>query len=698
MSNLLNIHTIHLKFKKFLTTKHRMTISFICILLLITSTQIAGKPKIMLEVVGNTQTRQLYIKGFEKLDRNDRILAYYLTRAGWAGRDIYYDQNYIRALMMRDLFENLVIVSKYFEPDIRNNIRTYMHRFWINSCQYDHFSKRKFVPDFSADQLIYEMQNNVKIPKALNIDTIIDQINLLSSDIFDSTYFPIHTIKKANPDLDILKNSANNLYENVSIEDINAWLETESERYPANSKLIKRNGIIEELVYRAGDQEKGITAGLYSDELSHVIYYLNKAKSCCSDEQKLMIENLIQFYKTGETRFMNQSFIHWLRNDSNVDFLQGFIEVYLDALGKKGSFQSLVYFKDINRTDLMRQLINYAPYLEQKAPYPDEFKRIDFTVKPEVQAVLLISGAGDGGPIPPAGLNLPNDQKFGEMYGYKNLVFTNVMGISGGNDFVGNKKYIRRFVYDFFHPNDIKELKKVSENANFAMVCLHELIGHGSGRLSDTLSMRPQIKLKEYYATIEEARAELMALWSIHDPVLQQIGLIDSENSADEIFRQWARYFLLKLSHMENRTTIEEDHERARHMIMNYIYTNSKALSINKIKDELFIKVKSISEFKKAVGELLTKITIIKSTANYSAAQKMIETYGIYINTTWRDHMVRRFKKIRADRPDIKSFGFSMPLLIPEYDKHDQVVNVTVKYLRDFEKEQLFYSKKIEIH
>ncbi|MBN1153621.1 hypothetical protein JXB12_01730 [candidate division KSB1 bacterium] len=651
-----------------------------------------GSSRVMLEVVGNTQTRQLYINGFEKLERNDKILAYYLTRAGIAGRDIYYDQNYSNALRIRNLFEELVVLSRYFNSEMRLDVRSYLHRFWINSCQYDHFTHKKFTPDFTASELLTAIKTKSHINKALNIEEITQYIIDLQNDIFDSTYLPLLTIKQQTG-VDILQHSANNLYVGVSVDEIDAWERAGLERYPANSRVTKEGDHIAEHVYRIGDDVSGIPPGLYADPLQQVVYFLEKAYDHASIEQQRMIENLIHFYKTGENKYMNESIIHWLQNESEVDFLQGFIEVYLDPRGKKGTFQSVVYFNDPHRTSLMKQLVDLAPYFESKAPFPDEFKRKDFDPKPKVQAVLLISGAGDAGAIPPAGINLPNDQKFSELYGSKNLIFTNVMGISGGNNYIGDRNYIRRFVYDFFHPLDIKELNNISEDANFAMVCLHELIGHGSGSTSDSLSAQISYRLKEYYATIEEARAELMALWSIHDPRLQQIGLVDNPISADEIFRQWARYYLLKLAHMENRTTIQEDHERARHLIMDYIFHNSNALVLNKIKGEMFIKITSIDAFQQAVGELLRKVMTIKANGDYEAAKELIETYGIKINRDWRDHMVQRYKEIRKKRPVIESFGFSMPILQPQYNRKGEIVDVEVKYLQDFEKEQLHYSK-----
>lgn len=310
-------------------------------------------------------------------------------------------------------------------------------------------------------------------------------------------------------------------------------------------------------------------------------------------------------------------------------------------------------------------------------------------------AALVISGAGDGGPITPAGINLPNDQRFREIYGSKNLIFTNILGISGGNSYVPDLEYARKFVYEFYHPDDIDALKKAHSDATFAMICLHELIGHGSGSAPVTLPNDPSDYLREYYSTIEEARAELMALWNIHDPKLVQIGLVPNTEAADNLFRYWARQNLLQLCFLEGRETIEQDHERARHLIVNYVREKGDgAIDMVKIKGKLYTTVKSIPKFREAVGELLSEIMRIKAESDYDVARQMVHDYGIYFNITWRDEMVARYKKIQKEETIVKHYGFSMPLLLPVKDKEGNIVDVRVNYVKDFEKEQLYYSGK----
>jgi len=301
-------------------------IAVACIIFLMQDSPVIAGSKVMLETVGNTQTRQLYIDGFDKLSSNDKIFAYYVTQAGLAGRDIYYDQNYINALKIRNLFEELSLDADYLDSELRRDVRSYLHRFWINSCQYDHFSRKKFVPDFTAENLITRFKTKNRKFNTLTIDNLIGQISDLQKDIFDSTYFPLLTIKHSGTEVDIIQQSANNLYHGVSSDEIYAWEQAGLEKYPSNSRVIKHENAIVEMVYRIGDADAELPPGLYADQLKSVVHYLDKAYEYASPEQQLMIENLIRFYVTGDQYYMNQSIVHWLANESEVDFLQGFIQ------------------------------------------------------------------------------------------------------------------------------------------------------------------------------------------------------------------------------------------------------------------------------------------------------------------------------------------------------------------------------------
>ncbi|MEE4311041.1 MAG: hypothetical protein V2J62_04170 [candidate division KSB1 bacterium] len=649
--------------------------------------------EIMLETVGDSRARQLYIEGFETLSPRERILAYYLTQAGLAGRDIYYDQNHKHALEIRDLCEELLLHCKDIDPDIYNAIREYAHRVWINGSQYYHHSKSKFVPAFTPD----ELERAIAFARGHGADIRWNNDTsaiLLERSIFDSTYQPMITVKDEQASVDIIAASANNFYEGVTAAEVDEWAMHGMEKYPQNSRIIKSDSGIMEQVYRTGLPDSNIAQGMYAEELGRVTHFLEKAIPYADTVQAKSIRSLIRFYRTGDMKHMNQMAIHWIRHNPRLDFLQGFIEVYTDPRGKKGSFQNIVYFEDVKKTGVMKQLVDLAPYFESKAPFADKFKRTDFGIKPSAIAALIVSGSGDGGPIPPAGLNLPNDHRFREKHGSKNLIFTNVMGISGGNTYTGRRDYVRKFIYDFFHPRDIEALKKGYEDASFAMVCLHELIGHGSGRIDPDMPGNPTDSLREYYSTIEEARAELMALWNIHDPALRRIGLINDHSAADEVYRHWARYYLIKLSQMEDQETIEQDHERARHLIVNYIIEQG-GIRINKIKGKLFARVTSIDAFREAVGKLLAEITRIKGEGDYEAARDLVLGYGVLFNMSWRDEMVARYKELRGKQPVITSFGFSMPLLAPVKNRNGDIIDVEVEYLRDFEREQLIYSGKI---
>lgn len=657
------------------------------------------KHDVLLDVISDTQARQLYIDGFEKLTLREKILAYHLVQAGLAGRDIYYDQNHERALAIRNLCEEILQHAKTLDAKTFREIRAYTHRIWLNSSQYFHSSKKKFIPKLAepefrgACNIAAANGADFMIPDSLSLN---DYLSFLQKDMFDSSYQSMLTIKNSGNGEDIIASGANNFYDNITYKEVMNWLEQGEEQFPSNSRLVKQGDQILEFVYRAGLPDSGIAAGLYAPQLTEVIHHLELAKPWADSIQAQVIENMILFYQTGYPKYASRAFKIWLNNAARVDFLQGFIEVYTDPFGKKGSFQSIVYFEDEQRTELMERLVEQAEYFEQRAPFDKKYKRAEFQVRPKVIAALVISGAGDGGPITPAGINLPNDQKFRERFGSKNLIFTNILGVSGGNDVEYDLDFSRRFVYEFFHPDDIKALQRVKEDASFAMVCLHELIGHGSGKVSPDLAGDPSDHLKEYYSTLEEARAELMALWSIQDPKLYYIGMLKDKRSADEVYRQWARNDLLMLTRMENRVSVEQDHERARHLIVSYLREKG-AVDMVKIKGKLYTKVRSIPKFRDVVGELLREIMRIKAEGDYDAAKKLVQKHGIYFNLKWRDQMVQRYKKVHGDLPIVKYAGYSMPILLAERDKDGVITDVKIKYLQNFEKEQLYYSGKFEI-
>ncbi|MBN2012139.1 hypothetical protein JW960_22610 [candidate division KSB1 bacterium] len=654
---------------------------------------------IMLEPVGDTQVRQLYIDGFEQLSVREKLFVYHVTLAGIAGRDIFCDQNHKYALAIRNLCETVWLHTGKLDRQFVEKLDVYLQQFWINSCQYGHYSQQKFVPTFTCSEFeaaLSKLQSEaieIPIPGSLSITAYLDQ---LEPYMFDATFQPMLTVKNPPPGADIITASANNLFENINLQELEAWEKAGRSHYPSNSRVVKQDTTIIEQVFRAGLPDSNVAPGRYATELKEVIRHLRDAQVYADSVQSQVIDLLVLYYQTGHDCHMNELAKLWIRHQPQVDFLQGFMEAYIDPRGQKASFENLVYFEDIPKTEIMHKLVELVPYLEVKAPFADKYKRTDFSAPPTAIAALVVSGTGDCGPIVPAGLNLPNSQHFRETYGSKNLIFTNILGISGGNNYSWERDYARRYVYEFFHPDDIEELLKVNEDAAFAMVCLHELIGHGSGRIPAGVEGDPADSLHEFYSTIEETRAELSALWNIHEPRLFSIGLVPSKRAADEVYRQWARYGLLQLTTKENRTTIEEDHERARNLIINYVRAHG-GIDMVKTRGKLFTRVTSIDAFHAAVGELLAKIMRIKAEGDYSAAKALVETYGIHFNLEWRDQMVARYKKLQQEGPVIIHRGYTMPYLEPIYNSDGSIRDIRVKYLCDFPKEQLFYSGKIEM-
>ncbi len=657
-----------------------------------------------LQRVGDARADQLYARGFEKLPLKQKMLAFYLYLAGLPGRDIFTDQNHKYALKIRDILEGIYTHPDGIDPDVYEKIKIYTHRFWLNCCQYRLGQKDKFVPDCTYEEFLraakIAQKNGANFK--LNGQTLEERLNILKPYIFDKNFEPSVCSKNPPSGEDILIYSANNFYEGVTLEEVNRWAKAGLEKHPLNSKVIKENGKIVEKVYRAGDPEKGIPPGMYAKELNISIKYLSKALKFAEPEQKEVIKALIKYFKTGDPKDFDDYNIKWVQNDPIVDFILGFIEVYMDARGQKGSFESLVYFKDQDAAKFFQKIAELAPYFEKKAPWLDKYKKTEFKNPPISNNILVIHGAGDAGPGTPAGINLPNAQWIREKYGSKNVMLANVMGGSYKAIPVKPLKEPTDYMKEFYHPEHIEFLKTLDGNVGYTVVTLHEIIGHGSGKVSEKLTGDPADYLGEYYSTLEEARANLMAYWNLYDPVLKELGAVYSDKAADAVYWAIARNTLLTYTRYRGVDTIEEDHQRASFLVQNYLWKKCGAITVERINGKLYAKPVSIEKMREGIGELLAEIMRIKAEGDYEAAKSLVQTYGIYLDKELHKEMLARYddyrkkqaekKKEKAPKNPIKHFGISMPVLRPVYNSKGEIIDIKIEYWKDFAREQLYYS------
>ncbi|MCK4404270.1 MAG: peptidase M49 [candidate division Zixibacteria bacterium] len=635
--------------------------------------------KYLVEKVGKVTIVQLYADGFEELSLDDKILAFYLYRAALAGRDITYDQIHRHGLTIRNILEETVTHPQGIDEAILEKITHYLKLFWVFNGNYG-TNSRKFVPRFSSEDLLYASKTAFSSGAQFGIKDESEfekMLNELKRTIFDPDFEPILANKSPGEGEDVITASGNNYYEGVSLKD----LEDFEEQYPLNSKVVKKNGQIIELVYRAGTDQ--VPPGLYADNLNRVIGYLKKAIPFAKQGQRRALEHLIRYFETGEPTDFEKYNIDWVKDNPTVETINGFIEVYDDARGAKGEFEGMVCFVDQKINQVMKNIANLAQYFEEKAPWDDRYKKRNITA-PVANAVTLLLGVGGEGPISALGINLPNAQNIRETYGSKNFILTNVSGVRYKLD---AERITREFALT---EEEFKLDKTVGEKADLLETTMHEILGHGSGKVSQRLKKDPAFYLQEYYSSMEEARSDLVALWHIFDEKLMNLADIDAR-CGEALYRSYARADLIRLRTVKEGDRLEKDHARARHMIISYIKDKTKAIDVVEKNGKVYLSVNDIGKMRQGVGELLSMIMKIKAEGDYQEAKRLVEKYGIKINPQWRDQILKRAEAINL--PD--HYAFVMPELELVTDKSGKIADVSISYPQDFTKQQLKYSGKI---
>ena len=624
--------------------------------------------KYLLERVDEAAVVQLYADGFSALPLRERTLIYHLYEAALAGRDIYYDQRYEHSLAMRDVLEEIVTHGAGIDPATFDEILRYTKLFWINSGPYNNLTARKFVlkctPEAFKAAARQAAANGARLPHDL------DRFDPL---FFDAEFEPIVTSKTPGAGKDILQSSANNLYSGVTMED----LERFQERYPLNSRLVKRDGQIVEEVYRVG--------GRYDKEIREIVRHLEAAVPFATEAMAAALRALIRFYQTGETDDRVAYDIAWVQDrDSPVDTINGFVEVYMDARGIKGAWEALVYYVNPQKTAGIRKLAESAQWFEDRMPWAPEFRKQNVRGV-SANAIDVVIETGDSGPVTPIGINLPNDQTIREHHGSKSVSLSNA---NQAYDKSTLPEFRREFAWSL---EEADRAEKWSAVAGEITTELHEVIGHGSGRVLERLQGNPQAVLKEQYSALEESRADLVALYFVPSPKLVEIGMVD-EADHEEIVRAeyegYARNALVQLRRVRQGSQIEEDHMRNRQMIVHWLMENSGAVERRRRDGKTYYVMVDVKAFQEAVGRLLAEVQRIKAEGDYDAAKRLFETYGVHFDPALRDEIVAR-----VDRLQMPSYtGFVQPRLQAVRDGQGQIVDVQISYPLDLTVQMLEYS------
>src|SRR5687767_4380077 len=496
---------------------------------------------------------------------------------------------------MRDVLEAIITHPSGVEETLAE-IRRYTKLFWINTGPYNNLTARKFVLKCTPQQFAAAAHaaaaNGAAFPVrgGESLDALLDRLEPM---FFDPSVDPSVTTKTPGDGRDILQASANNLYAGITMRD----LERFSERYPLNSRLVKKDGEVIEEVYRIG--------GRYDPQIRDIVGHLEAALPYATEPMAKALRALVQWYRTGEERDRRAYDIAWVADKSSpVDTINGFTEVYLDARGIKGAWEALVYYVNTTKTAAIQRLAGEAQWFESRMPWDPQCR------KENVQGVTanvidVVIETGDAGPVTPIGINLPNEQEVREQYGSKSVSISNV-----------NEAYDRSLDAGFrsefaWSPDEVARAHRWQSFAHELATDLHEVIGHASGKMHPDLGCPPQNALKEHYSAIEESRADLVALYFLPDPKLVEMGLIGADDHDDVVsaeYENYARTPLVQLRRIREGTTIEEDHMRNRQMIVHWLMANTKAIEKRVRDGKTYYVMLDPKAFREGVGRLLAEV------------------------------------------------------------------------------------------
>jgi dipeptidyl-peptidase-3 len=629
-----------------------------------------------LEQIGEAAVVQLYADGFATLSLREKTLVWHLYLAALAGRDIYYDQRYAHNLEMRAVLEGIVKHPAHVDPRVLREIRAYTKLFWINSGPYNDLTARKFVLAITRDELrdaIAAAETGGAIVPRRSGESVDAFVARLAPLFFDAGTDPVLTNKTPGPGRDMLASSANNLYSGVAARD----LERFDERYALNSRLVSRDGNLVEEVYRVG--------GRYDPHIRRIIGHLTDALPYAPPRMTDALRALIAFYESGEDADRVAYDVAWVRDQqSPVDTINGFIEVYMDPRGAKGAWEGIVWYVNDEKTRKIDALASNAQWFEDHMPWDPRYRKPQVTGV-TARAIEVVIETGDSGPLTPVGINLPNDQAIREQYGSKSVSLANVADAYERATPEGLR------VEFAWNQEEAERAKTWGAQAQELTTNMHEVIGHGSGRMAEASTSPPHRLLAEQYSAIEEARADLVALYFLPDAKIVELGLVSAENHEAVVlceYEHYARTVLVQLRRVREGTHLEEDHMRARQMIVEWLRARTSSIEVRRKDGKTYYVMTDAGAFRDGVGQLLAEVQRIKSEGDYGAARDLFEQYGIHVDPALRDEVVTR-----VDRLQLPSYtAFVMPRLEARRDESGAIVDVEISYPCDLESQMLEYA------
>lgn len=635
------------------------------------------------ERFADLQLLRYQLTGFERLSLKQKELIYYLSKATLYGRDIIFDQFGQYNLRIRKMME-VVFVDHNINHDTNEfyALEVYLKRVWFSNSIYHHYGCEKMVPGFSPTYLREQLQKvdacRLPLREGETLDEMCDELFPI---IFDSTILPKRVNKTDGEDL--IKTSACHFYEGVTQVEAEAFYDrmkkNETVRnappsYGLNSTLVKENGEVKEIIWSAN--------GRYANAIRHIVYWLEKAADVAENEQqRKVIRLLINYYESGDLHIFNQYCIEWLKeHDSVIDFINGFIEVYGDPLGLKGSWEGLVEYIDETATERTRTISRNAQWFEDHSPIDPQFRKpIVKGVSANVICAAMLGG--DEYPSTAIGINLPNADWIRAEYGSKSITISNIT--DAYNKAAHGNGFREEFVIDHTTLELIGKYGDICDNLH---TDLHECLGHGSGRLLPGVD--PDA-LKAYGNTIEEARADLFGLYYIADPKLVELELTpDMEAYKSQYYTYMMNGLMTQLIRITPGHQIEEAHMRNRALIAHWCLENGDAVRIVKHDDKTYVEIVDYDELRMLFARLLAEVQRIKSEGDYDAARLLVERYAVNVNAELHQEVLERYR--RLDLAPYK--GFINPMMLPVYDQDGHISDIQLYYGESYAHQMLRYS------
>jgi len=640
--------------------------------------------KIKVDQFSDIKILKYHISNFDNLSNTEKKLIYCLSQAALSGRDIFWNQNFKYNLIIRKILEAIYIKNK----DLDNSsdfkyFTTYLKRVWFSNGIHHHYSTEKITPLFNR-AYFHKLLKTIDY-KSLNSTTLSEAefIELIEVIIFSREKYNKRISQDSSKDL--ISNSSNNYYQNITDKEVKKYYNVKKEDIKdrislgLNSKLYKVNDKIIEETYKEN--------GLYSEPIKKIIYWLSQAICYTqNNQQKEWLKTLIEYYQTGDLKTFDNYSILWLKDtESSIDTINGFIEVYGDPLGIKGSWEANVNIKNeisSKRTEILSQ---NAQWFEDNSPVNSEHKKSKVKgVSAKVIDVIMLGG--DCYPSSPLGINLPNSEWIRETYGSKSVTIENIAKAHLTDSLESG--FLEEFAYD---KSEIELNKKYGFLASNLHTDLHECLGHGSGKIKEGINTDI---LKNYYSIIEEARADLFALYYIMDQKMIDLGLISTKNVAICEYQNYIRNGLMtQLVRIEPDKNIEQAHMRNRQLICKWCYEKGKKNNvIEKIikENKTYFVVNDFNRLRELFGDLLNEIQRIKSEGDYNAAKKLVENYGTKVDKNIHNEILNRYKKLGI----APYTGFVNPILTPIYNNNNEWTDVKLDYCNSYEDQMLEYSEK----